>query len=245
MNLAAFYVYSVIVGWIFVTGVGLIPLIPEEVAVATLGAWVHNNPDALLVLSWLFCIGAVLGTDLLLYMVGRLGGPRLMSKPWVQKLLKPERVQIFAEKFQQRGILFMLSARLIPGWRTAVFITAGVIQYPIERFCLADAISSIPLVTFFFFGGYYAADWINAIIANIHQAQNVILLLVLLALLLLAIALYFRWMRRKEKEEAAAEEKQHQKMEEAEQLPVTAANAAAVLQDAVTASATTGTSPSS
>lgn len=229
MNLAAFYVYSVIVGWIFITGVGLLPFIPEEVAVASLGAWVHKNPEAMLVLSWLFCLAAVLGTDLFLYMIGRLGGPRLMSKPWVQKLLKPERVQIFADNFQHRGVWFMLSARLIPGWRTAVFITAGVIRYPTERFMLADAISSIPLVTFFFFGGYYAADWIDAIIANLHQAQYVILLLALLGVLLLIIALYFRWMRKKEREEAAAEEKQHKKMEDAGQLPVTPENAEEVL----------------
>jgi hypothetical protein len=36
----------------------------------------------------------------------------------------------------------------------------------------------------FFFGGYYAADTINAIIANIHQAQNMLLLLALVGLLM-------------------------------------------------------------
>lgn len=218
MNLAALYVYSIIVGWIFITGVGLIPFIPEEVAVAGLGAWIHNNPDAILLISWLFCIGAVLGTDLFLYMIGRIGGPRLMNKPFVQKLFKPERVQNFAHKFQQRGIWFMLTARLIPGWRTAVFITAGVIQYPIERFCIADAISSVPLVTFFFFGGYFAADWINAIIANIHQAQNVLLLIAVVGLLLVAVIVYLRWLREREKEEEAEEAVEHVKMEEAGQL---------------------------
>jgi membrane protein DedA with SNARE-associated domain len=243
LNLAALYVYSGIVGWIFVTGVGLLPFIPEEVAVATLGAWVHKNPQAMLILSWLFCLAAVLGTDLFLYMIGRIGGPKLMSKPWVQKLLKPERVQIFADKFQQRGIWFMLSARLIPGWRTAVFITAGVIRYPTERFLIADAISSIPLVTFFFFGGYYAADWIDAIIANLHLAQNVILLLVLLGVLLLTIALYFRWMRKKEKEEAVAEQIQHQKMEDAGQLPVTPQNMEDALHEVVASSGTASGSP--
>jgi len=138
-----------------------------------------------------------------------------MSKPFVQKLFKPERVQLFANKFQDRGIWFMLTARVIPGWRSAVFITAGVIQYPVGRFCLADAISSVPLVTFFFFGGYYAADTINAIIANIHRAQNMLLLLALVGLLIVAVILYIRWMRAREKEEAAEEAVEHEKMEEA------------------------------
>lgn len=220
MNLAALYVYSIIVGWIFITGVGVLPFIPEEVAVAGLGAWVHNNPDALLVISWVCCVAAVLGTDLFLYAIGRLGGPRLMSKPWVQKLLKPERVALFAQKFQERGIWFMLTARLIPGWRSAVFITAGVIQYPIQRFCLADAISSVPLVTFFFFGGYYAADWINAIIGNIHRAQNMLLLIAFVGILIAGVIIYLRWMRAREKEEAEEEAVEHIKMEEAGQLPL-------------------------
>lgn len=241
MNLAALYVYAIITGWIFITGVGILPFIPEEVAVASLGAWVHNNPDALLILSWLFCVGAVLGTDLFLYMVGRLGGPRLMAKPWVQKLLKPERVALFAQKFQDRGIWFMLTARLIPGWRSAVFITAGVIQYPIARFCFADAVSSIPLVSFFFFGGYFAADWINDIIANIHRAQNVLLLIAFVGLLIAGIIIYLRWMRAKEKQEAEEEAVEHIKMEEVVgQLPVEPANPLQPLETATSEMARSG-----
>lgn len=196
------------------TGVGILPLIPEEFAVASLGVWMHKNPDAYLLFGWLFCVGAVLGTDLFLYAVGRLGGPRLMSRPFVQKFLKPERVQLFAHKFQERGIWFMLTARLIPGWRSAVFISAGVIQYPVGRFCLADAISAVPLVTFFFFGGYYAADTINAIIANIHGAQKMLLLIGLVGLLIVGVIIYLRWMRAREKEEEAEEAIEHAKMEE-------------------------------
>jgi len=199
-----------------VTGVGILPLIPEEFAVASLGVWMHKNPDAILVVGWLVCVGAVLGTDLFLYGIGRIGGPRLMNRPFVQKFLKPERVQLFAHKFQERGIWFMLTARLIPGWRSAVFITAGVIQYPVGRFCFADAISAVPLVTFFFFGGYYAADTINNIIANIHGAQQVLLVIGLVGLLIVGVILYLRWMRAKEKEEAAEEAIEHIKMEEAQ-----------------------------
>ncbi|MFT3878877.1 MAG: DedA family protein [Gemmatales bacterium] len=216
MNLAALYVYSIIVGWIFVTGVGILPLIPEEFAVASLGVWMHKNPDAILVIGWLVCVAAVLGTDLFLYAVGRIGGPRLMNRPFVQKFLKPERVQLFAHKFQERGIWFMLTARLIPGWRSAVFITAGVIQYPVGKFCLADAISAVPLVTFFFFGGYFAADTINGIIANIHRAQNMLLLLAFVGLLIAGVIFYLRWMRAREKEEAVEEAIEHVKMEEAQ-----------------------------
>ncbi len=219
MNLAALYVYAIIVGWIFITGIGL-PPIPEEAAVAGLGAWIHHKPDALLVFSWLFCLGAVLGTDLFLYSIGRLGGPRLMSKAWVQKMLKPERVATFSHKFQEKGVWFMVTARLIPGWRSAVFITAGVIKYPVERFLLADALSSIPLVSFFFFAGYFAADWINAIIANIHRAQNMLLLIVFVGLIIVGMILYLRWMRAKEKEEAVEEAIEHHKMEVAGELPV-------------------------
>ncbi|HQR05232.1 MAG TPA: DedA family protein [Gemmatales bacterium] len=216
MNLAALYVYAGIVSWIFVTGVGIVPFVPEEFAVVTLGVLTHKYPDAILIVAWLICVAAVLGTDLFLYAVGRIGGPRLMNRPFVQKFLKPERVQLFAHKFQQRGIWFMLTARLIPGWRSAVFITAGVIQYPIGRFCVADAISAVPLVTFFFFGGYFAADTIMEIIANIHRAQNVLLLIAFVGFLVVAVVLYLRWMRAREKEEEAEEAIEHVKMEEAQ-----------------------------
>ncbi len=215
MNLAALYVYWVIVGWIFITGVGLIPFVPEEVAVAGLAIWVHKNPDAFLLFSWLICLAAVLGTDLFLYMIGRLGGSRLMNTRIVQRFLKPERVHTFARKFQEKGVWFMLTARLIPGWRSAVFITAGSIHYPIERFLIADAISSVPLVTFFFFGGYFAADWINAIIGNLHQAQYLLLFLLFIGLVALGVVLYLRWMKLRQQEEAIEEAQEHLKMEQA------------------------------
>jgi len=222
LNLAALYVYWVILGWIFITSLGL-PPIPEEVAVAGLGAWVHQNPDAFWLFSWLICIGAVLGTDLFLYGVGRLGGHRLLRQKYVQKAIKPERIHTFSRKFQEKGVWFMLTARLIPGWRTAVFITAGSIRYPVNRFVLADAISSVPLVTFFFFGGYLAADWINDLINRLHHTQNVIFLVVFLAAVILGLILYIHWMRRRQIEEAAeeAEEKEKIEQQKIETAPVT------------------------
>lgn len=212
MNLAALYVYWGIIGWIFITSLGL-PPIPEEVAVAGLGAWAHQNPDAFWLFGWLICVGAVLGTDLFLYGVGRFGGHRLLKQKYVQKVVKPERIQTFSRKFQEKGVWFMLTARLIPGWRTAVFITAGSIRYPVNRFVLADAISSVPLVTFFFFGGYLAADWINDIINRLHHTQNVILLVVFIAAVVIGLILYIRWMRKRQIEEEAEEAEEKEKIE--------------------------------
>jgi membrane protein DedA with SNARE-associated domain len=225
LNLAALYVYWMIIGWIFITSLGL-PPIPEEVAVAGLGAWVHQNPDAFLLFSWLICLGAVLGTDLFLYSIGRLGGCRLLRNKYVQKFLKPERVQTFSRKFQDRGVWFMLTARLIPGWRTAVFITAGSIHYPVSAFVLADAMSSVPLVTFFFFGGYFAADWIKELNNNLHQAQSLILFIAFLAALVVGIVVYLKWMKKHQAEEEAEEAEEHIKMEQ-EELAVTAQAAGA------------------
>jgi membrane protein DedA with SNARE-associated domain len=227
LNLAALYVYWMIIGWIFITSLGL-PPIPEEVAVAGLGMWIHKNPDAFLLFSWLICLGAVLGTDLFLYSIGRFGGFRLLRNKYVQKFLPPERVQTFSRKFQDRGVWFMLTARLIPGWRTAVFITAGSIHYPVGAFVFADAISSVPLVTFFFFGGYFAADWITALIDNLHQAQSLILFIVFIALLIIGIVIYLRWMHKRQVEEEAEEAEEHIKMEQEHQaIEAQAAGAAA------------------
>jgi membrane protein DedA with SNARE-associated domain len=156
----------------------------------------------------------VLGTDLFLYSLGRLGGRRLLRQKYVQKVLKPERIQTFSRKFQEKGVWFMLTARLIPGWRTAVFITAGSIHYPIDRFILADAISSIPLVTFFFFGGYFAADWINELIGNLHHVQYQLLFLAVVAVLIVGLIVYVRWMRKRQEEEAVEEAEEHVKLEQ-------------------------------
>jgi membrane-associated protein len=171
--------YLWILGGLFLTGMGIIPFIPEEAAVLGVASIVTANHLNLWI-GWLCCIIGIIGTDVVLYSLGRFGGPKLFASRMGRYFLSPERQGKITNGFSKHGIKFLLSGRLLPGVRTGIFITAGAIHYPIWRFILADAIS-IPVISFFYFGGYFAADRIKMIIANVDHAKNWLLLLAILA----------------------------------------------------------------
>jgi membrane protein DedA with SNARE-associated domain len=189
------YVYLGILGWMFITGMGILPLVPEEVAVSTVGVMAAQKELNLLI-AWACCIVGIIGTDMVLYGIGRTGGKWLLSRAWVKRLIPDDRREKIIDGFHSHGIKFLVSGRLLPGIRSAIFIVAGAIHYPFPRFLLADLVS-IPVISFFFFGSVYAAKWIEQLINNLHEAQNLVLLVLLAALAALGAYKYAMFIRRR------------------------------------------------
>src|SRR5262249_37296620 len=60
--------------------------------------------------------------------------------------------------FARHGVLILLVARLLPGVRTAVFLSAGIIRLPWKRFLLADGLYALPGVSLLFLLAYWFTD---------------------------------------------------------------------------------------
>lgn len=179
----AIWKYATIFGTLIAAGFGF--PIPEEIPIVTAGAFVGHDaqvsheptfvgavagsvaagtvPQTEGQTKWYYmlplCIlGVVLG-DCVLFFVGRLFGPTLLSKTWVQKrILPPEKRDKIEANFEKRGVMILLAARLTPGIRTPVFVMAGVLRMPVSRFLLADALYAIPGVNLLFWLSYWFTD---------------------------------------------------------------------------------------
>jgi membrane protein DedA with SNARE-associated domain len=66
------------------------------------------------------------------------------------RLMPPEKRAHIEENFHRYGIKILLFARLLPGIRAPIFITAGTMRLPLKRFLLADGIYAIPGVSLLF-----------------------------------------------------------------------------------------------
>jgi membrane protein DedA with SNARE-associated domain len=142
------------------------------------------------------CIVAVIIGDGFLYAIGRLWGPHLVEYGWVKKhLLTPERLERIKHNFHEYGIKILLFARLTPGVRAPIFITAGITRISLAKFLLADGIYAIPGVSLLFFLGYWFTDYLNAglVREEANKIKTVIILVVIIG-----VALYFayRFLRR-------------------------------------------------
>lgn len=166
---------------IIMTGLGM-PM-PEELPVVIGGALVHDI-NALYLRWWLMlasCIAGVIVGDSCLYLIGRLWGSRLVELPFIKKhLLTPERMASISENFAKYGVKILLFARLTPGIRAPIFVTAGTTKLPWIKFLMADGIYAIPGVSILFFLGYWFTDTVVALIEATESQVKLISYLVVL-----------------------------------------------------------------
>ena len=131
---------------ILATGLGF-PM-PEELPIVLGGAMANSGK----VYTWMMlpvCIVGVIIGDSFLYLIGRFWGTKLVELPFIRKnLLTPERLAKISENFKEYGVKILLFARLTPGIRAPIFLTAGITKLPITYFLLADGIYAIPGTNF-------------------------------------------------------------------------------------------------
>jgi membrane-associated protein len=130
----------------------LLPWLPSETVVIALGALSADSTDpriGLLVL--LAALGAFLG-DNAAYLVGRRFGPAVERRLFAGE--KGAHRRSWAQRSLDRfGTRIIVACRFIPGGRTAVTLTCGVIGYPRRRFAAATAVAAILWASYAFFLG--------------------------------------------------------------------------------------------
>ncbi|WP_020471680.1 DedA family protein [Zavarzinella formosa] len=174
--------YLSIAGMLMASGVGA--PIPEEIPIATAGIMVGrvwDNPGGMH--WWIMlpvCIVSVVACDSMLYYFGRRWGGWLIQRKWVQKrVLPPDRRLKIEKNFHDYGIGILLIARLLPGIRAPVFMTAGMIRLPFRKFLLADGLYAIPGVNLIFWLAFVFADSFIAILNKLDTYRELVLIAVI------------------------------------------------------------------
>ncbi|HEX7351439.1 DedA family protein, partial [Brachybacterium sp.] len=130
--------------YLFIVGLtaldGFFPVVPSETVVIAAAAYaVTGTPNALLILvaAW---AGAVSG-DLVSHHLGRGAGP---IARWFRRRRWGSALLGWAEReLEARGGMLLISARFIPGGRTATTLTSGMLRYPRPRFLGFAAIAGL------------------------------------------------------------------------------------------------------
>ncbi len=146
------------------------PVLPSETAVIALGVATAGSTDpriALLVAC--AAAGAFLG-DTLCYLLGRRFGPAVERRFFASE--KGARRRRWAEHSLERyGTQLIIVCRFIPGGRTAVTLSCGLVGYSRRKFVAATAVAAVIWALYAFFigrlGGKAFEDrpWIGFIVA--------------------------------------------------------------------------------
>ncbi len=130
----------------------LIPWLPSETVIIALGAVTAGSTDPRIgLLVALAAFGAWLG-DNAAYLIGRRFGPAVDRRLFAGE--QGARRRAWAERSLDRfGMRLIIACRFIPGGRTAVTLTCGLIGFPRRRFAVATAVAGIVWASYAFFLG--------------------------------------------------------------------------------------------
>lgn len=143
-----------LLGWfVWMASAGFGNPVPEELSLIAGGLRAGANPDGYGP-WWLLLLAAILAgallADVALYGFGRLLGH---SRP-MQWLAPPEKRERIRQNFHRYGFWIFLFGRLVPGIRTSLFVSAGMMRIGFVRFLLVDGIGALLGGSLFFFLGY-------------------------------------------------------------------------------------------
>ena len=124
----------------------VIPIVPSETAVIIGGVTAGQGDQNLLLVILAGASGAFLG-DNTAYLIGR------RFSPWIQRRAerKPKtakRLDWAANAIRQRGGLLLITARFIPGGRTALTISSGLTHQPHGWFAAWVAVAALIWATY-------------------------------------------------------------------------------------------------
>jgi membrane-associated protein len=166
----------------------IIPLVPSETSVILAGV-LASTGDLVLVLVILFAAaGAILG-DNIAYWIGRKTGHRI-----VNRFFKGERrkqVDWAHRQVEKRGGYLIVIGRFIPGGRTAVTLSCGMLEMPWRRFIAFDVAAGLVWATYAAMLGYVGGRTFE------EDPLKGFLLAFVVALLVAGVVEAVRWYKRR------------------------------------------------
>jgi membrane protein DedA with SNARE-associated domain len=166
--------------------------IPEEAPILVAAVLSRNGQ-----LSWPLalgsCLSGVLLGDLVVYFLGFFYGEKVLSLPLTRRLLTRQRETQIKGYFHRHGFKILVSGRFVPGFRTAAYLTAGILKLPPLKLLVTDLLAA-SLSTLFFFGLGYAFAY--QIQQGIREVQQWILVGVAVAIVVWLLIRYYRAKRR-------------------------------------------------
>jgi membrane protein DedA with SNARE-associated domain len=144
------WTYAVILGIAALDAV--IPVVPSETALVSAGALAGTGDLSIALVLLAGATGALAG-DTGAYSLGRALGPRFDRA--INRHEKLARRRAWAdEELTRRGGRIILTARFVPGGRTATTVTAGIVAMRFRRFVLCAAAAAAVWATTAVAAGY-------------------------------------------------------------------------------------------
>jgi membrane protein DedA with SNARE-associated domain len=142
--------------------------IPEEAPIIV-AAILTRNGQMSVIPALASCLGGVLLGDFVVYALGYCYGEKVLKLPITRRLLTRQREAQITGYFHRHGFKILVSGRFVPGFRTAAYLTAGILKLPALKLLVTDLVA-VTLSTLLMFGlGFLFAIQIQKGIREVQQ----------------------------------------------------------------------------
>lgn len=165
-------VYLTLGALLVLCGLGL-PL-PEDISLISAGYMAHKgvvNVHTVLVV----CFVAVLGGDVLAFLLGRLFGRRILAMRVAHRLFSPRKQRRVRAYFRKFGSKVIFLGRFLPGLRFSIFFSAGSLHVKAPLFIVYDGLAALLSVPLLVYAAYFCGNRIDHVVAWAHRSEYGIL----------------------------------------------------------------------
>lgn len=186
--------YLVILGILTICGLG-VP-IPEDVTLIAAGILAGLGNISLA--GALLCgfVGVMIG-DSILFFAGRKYGRRIFQLPLFSRLFTAERVALAERRVLRNSKFICFFARFLPGLRSAIFLTAGIMGVRPVVFFSLDGFAALISVPVWVVGGWWFANHLDEAMNFAKKMQMSLFALIGLAILGYLAVRYWKRKRRR------------------------------------------------
>jgi len=157
--------------------------VPEEAPIL-LAAVLSHKGTMWWPIAFPACLFGVLLGDFVVYFLGFFYGEKVLSLPLTRKFLTRAREEQIKGYFHRHGVKILILGRFAVGFRTAAYLTAGILRLPTLKLFLTDLCAASLSTVLMFAAGYWFADRIEAGLRTVQHYFVAILAAIALACLL-------------------------------------------------------------
>lgn len=180
-QLEGFPAYAAIVGMLLMCGLG-VPL-PEDITLIAAG--VLASPAVGSITLWgaiaAGFVGVMIG-DAFLYTLGRVYGRKAFRLPVIRTIMTPRRIALAERKIIRNSHFICFTARFLPGLRSPIFLTSGIMGVPPATFYGLDGLAAMISVPLWVFVGHWVGENLDMAMKIAERIQLSLALIVIVGI---------------------------------------------------------------
>lgn len=165
--------------------------IPEDITLFAAGVLTYYGVCDIWTMIFICLFGVMIG-DSFVFWLGHHFGRRLLKKWPFRLFLNEDKIDGVRQKLKVHGGKLLFAARFMPGVRSTIFFTTGLLHLPFRNLLIYDGIAALISVPAIVFSVYYFGDLLEHVIDMIKKVEGGILAVIIAAILFFVIRHYYK-----------------------------------------------------